>query len=405
MAALPAIAAPDPTLDALREASARIGNAEPARPYLGMSAIGHPCERWLWYSFRWAVREQFDCDTLWRFEDGHRSEDVMADRLRLVPGVQLRTIDPSTGRQFGAIDLGGHFRGHADGLVTGLLQAPKALHVWEAKAVDRPKFMKLVRAKERVGEKSALKEWGDKYFGDEFYYSQAIMYMAYFDAPRHYLTACTPGGREAISVRTEVDFDEARRLRAKAERIITAAEPPPRLSISPSWHQCKKMFGRECPAYAICHGRKTMPAVNCRTCAHATPELDGNGRWSCALRKRDLTVDEQRAGCDQHRFIPALVPWECTDAHPGDNWIEYRLPDGQLVRNGDPGTGSYSSAELSALIAAPALAGTALDVARAAFDAPLVAARPLTPEEQQQMANPPPPAPARPYRTRGELGQ
>lgn len=391
MAALPAIAATDPTLDAVREASALIGNAEPARPYLGMSAIGHPCERWLWYSFRWAVREQFDCDTLWRFDDGHRSEDVMADRLRLVPGVQLRTIDASTGRQFGAVDLGGHFRGHADGLVTGLVQAPKALHVWEAKAVNEKKATELDKLKAVHGEKAALAKW------DEVYYAQAILYMAYFEAPRHYLTASTPGARLMTSVRTDTNLDAARRLRAKAERIITAAEPLPRMSDDATFYRC-----RWCAAHAVCHGRKTLPAINCRTCAHATPELDGDGRWSCARRGVDLSVEQQRAGCDQHRFIPALVPWECTDAHPGDNWIEYRLPDGQLVRNGDPGTGSYSSAELSALIAAPALAGTALDVARAAFDAPLVAARPLTPEEQQQMASlPPPAAPA--YRTRGDL--
>lgn len=393
MAAIPAIAASDPTLDAVREASARIGNAEPARPYLGMSAIGHPCERWLWYSFRWAVREQFDCDTLWCFDDGHRSEDVMAARLRLVPGVQLRTIDPSTGRQFGAVDLGGHFRGHADGLVTGLVQAPKALHVWEAKAVNEKKAAELDKLKALHGEKQALAKW------DEVYHAQAILYMAYFEAPRHYLTASTPGARTMTSVRTDTNLDEARRLRAKAERIITASEPPPRMSDDPSWYRC-----RWCAAHAVCHERRSLPAINCRTCAHATPELDGDGRWSCARRGTDLTADQQRAGCDQHRFIPALVPWECTDAHPGDNWIEYRLPDGQLVRNGDPGTGSYSSSELAALIAAPSLAGSALDAARAAFDAPLVAARPLTPEEQQQMANLPPPAPARPYRTRGEVG-
>lgn len=376
MAALPPIAATDPTLDALREASARIGNAEPARPYLGMSAIGHPCERWLWYSFRWAVREQFDCDTLWRFDDGHRSEDVMAARLRLVPGIHLRTVDPSTGRQFGAVDLGGHFRGHADGIITGLLQAPKALHVWEAKAVNEKKAAQLDKLKAEVGEKAALAKW------DETYYAQAILYMAYLDAPRHYLTASTPGARLMTSVRTDTNLDAARRLRAKAERVITAAEPPPRITGDPTWYQC-----RWCPAHAVCHTKTTMPAaVNCRTCAHATPEMDGNGRWSCALHKRDLTDAQQRAGCDGHRWIPALVPWECIDADPAGNWIEYRLPDGRTVRNGNPGTGSYASAELAALVAAPSLAGNEwIDRARAELDGYIVAANP-TPEPEETTA-------------------
>lgn len=365
MAILPALTATDPTLDALRVEVERIGNAEQARTYLGMSAIGHPCERWLWYSFRWAVREQFDCDTLWRLEDGHRSEDVMAARLRLVPGVQLRTIDPSTGQQFGAVDLGGHFRGHGDGLITGLLQAPKALHVWEAKAVNDKKAGDLVKLKAK-GEKQALAAW------DSVYYAQAILYMAYFEAPRHYLTASTPGARTMVSVRTDTDLDEARRLRSKAERIITAAEPLPRMSEDPTWYQC-----RWCAAHAICHGRKTMPAVNCRTCAHATPEMDTNaGRWSCALHKCDLTADEQRAGCPGHRWIPALVPLECTDADPVANWIEYRLPSGQVIRNGDPSAGAYASVEIGALIAAPELATSpAVATLRAELDAYLVGGR------------------------------
>ena len=35
-------------------------NVEQPREYLGMSQIGELCERQLWLSFRWAVREQFE---------------------------------------------------------------------------------------------------------------------------------------------------------------------------------------------------------------------------------------------------------------------------------------------------------------------------------------------------------
>ncbi|MEO7917719.1 MAG: hypothetical protein ABIR16_08760, partial [Dokdonella sp.] len=153
MAALPAQPIPDPTLDALRSVVEANAAKESARTYLGMSSIGRACERQLWYQFRWAVREAFDCDTLWRFDDGFRSEDVMAARLRLVPGIHLRTVDPRTGQQFGFVDIGGHFRGHADGMIEGLLQAPKALHVWEAKATNEKKQAQLVKLKTEVGEK------------------------------------------------------------------------------------------------------------------------------------------------------------------------------------------------------------------------------------------------------------
>lgn len=337
MAKIPAIAS-DPTLDAARAAAEERGNTEKRRGYLGMSSIGQSCERRLWYYFRWAAREQFDAATLWRFEDGHRSEDVMAERLRMVPGLKLRTIDPRTGGQIGWKDLGGHFSGHADGLLTGLVQAPSALHVWEAKAVNDKKLAKLAKLK-AADEKTALQKW------DPVYYAQAILYMAYAEAPRHYLTASTPGARDMIGVRTDSDLDEARRLRARAERIITATEPLPRISEDPAWYECKW-----CPFQNICHGSQ-LPDVNARTCVHATPEMDGDARWSCAKCDRDLTTEEQEQPCEHHLYIPALVSYaQQVDANEAENWIEYRLPNGTTFRNGStPGPNTYTSKELQAM--------------------------------------------------------
>jgi hypothetical protein len=61
-----------------------------------------------------------------------------------------------------------------------------------------------------------------------------------------------------------------------------------------------------CPFTEICHGAQ-LPAANCRTCAHATPELDGDARWSCAKWAADIPLDGQRNGCDEHRWIPSLI--------------------------------------------------------------------------------------------------
>jgi len=360
MAVLPAIA--DPTLDAVRAAVEQRAAAEEPRTYLGMSEIGRPCERQLWYGFRWAAREQFTADTLWRFEDGHRSEDVMAGRLRLVPGVTLRTVDPRTGQQFAFADLAGHFRGHADGMLTGLVQAPKTLHVWEGKATNEKKQAELIKLKQTHGEKVALAKW------DAVYYAQAVLYMAYSETTRHYLTCASPGARTMVGVRTETDLDAARALRDKAERVVTSPEPPPRISDNPSWFECKF-----CPAHSVCHGGK-LPAVNCRTCAHATPEMDGDGRWSCAFHKRDLTKAEQLAGCASHRYIPRLVTFaEVVDADPAANWIEYRTADGRTFRNGDPATNSYTSAELRATDPA-LLCDAGVEALRREFDGRIVEA-------------------------------
>lgn len=333
MAAIPSFV--DPTLAAIDSAIVEKSRAEPARAYLGMSQIGKSCERELWFSFRWAVRAEFDAAALKRFDDGFRTEDVMAARLRMVAGIELHTVDAATGDQFRVSDHGGHFSGHMDGAIRGLLQAPKAWHVWECKAVNDDKFGKLGKLRAEHGEKATLALW------DPVYYGQAIAYMHYTGMDRHYLTATTPGGRQMDAVRTEADPIEGARIAAKAYRIITAAAPPTGISTNPAWFECKW-----CPAHALCHA-KAVPAINCRTCLHATPELTGNARWSCALHKRDITAAEQRTGCPSHRFIPALVSHsKPVDADAAANWVEYETPNGARFRNGDPAQGHYTSEEL-----------------------------------------------------------
>jgi len=232
----------DPTLEAMDRAIEARALQEPKRNYLGMSAIGHPCERKLYYDFRSTTRTAHDAATLKRFEDGHRGEALMAERLRLVPGVTLHTLDPNTGYQFGFKDHDGNFRGHMDGAIHGLLQAPSTWHVWEHKCVKDEKQEKLKKLKASKGEKDAFAAW------DEIYYAQAVLYMHYSGMTRHYLTVSTPGERSTISCRTEENPEAAIRLIEKARRIIEAPYPLARISNDPAWWQC-----RFCDHQEICH--------------------------------------------------------------------------------------------------------------------------------------------------------
>lgn len=243
MAPLPAIRQICPTLEAADRALEERAKKEPKRDYLGMSSIGHPCERKLWYDMHQPLFETFSAETLKRFEDGHRSEALMASRLRMVAGIQLWTVDPDTGDQFAATDFGGKFGGHMDGVILGLLQAPKTPHVWEAKAVSDKKFREFQKLKAELGEKATLAKW------DHVYWTQAQAYMGYFDLARHYITVSTPGVREWDSARTEFDPAAFIKIKDKARRILEAPVPLAKISNNASWYQCKF-----CIYHARCHG-------------------------------------------------------------------------------------------------------------------------------------------------------
>jgi len=307
----------DPTLVALDAAIVeRLVTEWKPRPYYGASAVGYECERRGWLSFRWAAVDVPDALGSRRIEDGHRGEDVVAALLRAVPGVTLRTHGPD-GRQLGFSDLGGHYRGHYDGLITGLLQAPVTEHVWECKIVGDKVYASLSKSKIDLGEKAALKAW------NPVYYAQAQVYMHYAGLSRHYLVAASAGARDLQSVRTEYDPVEGARLTAKAHRIVFATRPPERISDNPAWYQCGY-----CPHRTQCH-EGGFPLQNCRTCTHSTPTPDG--RWLCERRKLIIGEKTQREGCSLYLYHPDLVPGKPVDS--GDDWIEYEMPDGSVWRN------------------------------------------------------------------------
>jgi len=311
-----------PTLEAMDAAQEAAQTKEKRRPYLGMSSLGKECSRELWYGFRWAKRITFKAQTLRYFDDGHRTEDLIAERIKAVPGIALQTHVETLGqkRQIGWKDFGGHLRGHADGILLGLLQAPATLHLWENKAVNDKKFAKLEKLK-KINEKAALSIW------DAVYYAQQVLYMHYEGLTRSWMTVTTPGGRKQIGVRTEADPAEAIKLIAKAERIIFSDEAPERFSDVDKVPPC--LF---CDFKEICRGYKAADR-NCRTCAHVTAERDGT--WSCKLNGDGyfLTYTNQEKGCNQHRYNPAFVPETVTDANAEENWIEYTLADGTTWRD------------------------------------------------------------------------
>jgi hypothetical protein len=295
------------------------------RNYLGMSEIGENCWRMLWYRFRNTLTEHLTVQSILAIDDGYRQEAIMADRLRLVPSVKLDTVDPKTKDQFAFVLIGGHFRGHADGMISGILEAPKTPHVWENKAVNEKKFKELTNLISTVGEKKALENW------DPVYFAQAQIYMDSAKVARHYLTVQSPGGRRYTSCRTEANVKIAVSLKSKAESIITAERPPARLSENRSFYRCGW-----CRMKEICFDNK-VPDVNCRTCAFSEPDVkdkSNSGAWKC-MRKGTVFTGEGTL-CPEHLFLNTLVPFKTVgadDSKGAPDWIKYASDTGEIFYN------------------------------------------------------------------------
>lgn len=255
------------------------------RPHLGASLIGRPCERQLWLTFRWVDAKKFAGRMLRLFETGQMAEARFTANLRRI-GIEVHDVTPD-GNQWRVQALGNHFGGSMDGAGVGFTEAPKAWHVLEYKTHGDKSFTELVKKKVQGAKPE--------------HYAQMQIYMGLTGLERAFYLAVNKNTDELYSERIEFDVNEFAKLKARAERVIFSNEPPLKCSNDPSWFTCKM-----CDFHQHCHG-EMAPAVNCRTCAHSTAEPDGDARWSCAHHKFDLTLDVQRQGCTNHRYIPILL--------------------------------------------------------------------------------------------------
>lgn len=242
----------DPTLEAMLKA-VEDNNQREIRNYIGASEIGDPCMRKIWYNYNNCKKTELSHVPLMAADSGHYAEAKTADRLRLLPFIELYTHQ-SDGGQFGwkrevKLEDGttGRISGHYDGLIKGLLQAPKAIHIWEHKDKDHDKFANFQATKKKHGEKNALKQWDETYYGQ----AQINMHMAQADgipAQRHYLTVSYAGARKYDSCRTDYHKEDAERLYAKMIKILNYPVAPPKLSEKPDFWLC-----RFCDFRKTCH--------------------------------------------------------------------------------------------------------------------------------------------------------
>lgn len=294
------------------------------REHLGGSVLGHPCARWLWLSFRWAVAPSFPGRILRVFRRGQNEEAQIVSDLRAI-GIDIR----ETGDHQRRISPAPHLGGSIDGIIySGVPEAPAKRHIAEFKTHSAKSFDKL----EKEGVKKAHHQ--------HWVQMQVYMHGTADKIDRALYVAVCKDDDRLYTERVGYDKDAAERAVVRGISIVATPRPPLRISEDPSWWQCKM-----CQAHDLCHGSKLTREVNCRTCAHSTP-LD-DGQWRCERHDADgIPSEYQRTGCESHALHPDLVPWEMDK--PVDEWTPVFIIGNKRVANGEADAHIFSSREIIA---------------------------------------------------------
>jgi len=271
-------------------------NEDWRRPHLGASILGTECARALWYSFRWGMAPDFDGRILRLFDTGKREElRVITDMRR----AGLEVFDTQDGKQIG-VSFSVHLSGSVDAVARGFAEAPKAWHVVEIKTHNDKSFADL--KKNGVQKSKPL------------HYTQMQVYMMGLHLDRAVYVSVCKSSDEIHAERIKLDKDHAQSAIDRGHDIIASARAPAKISDNPAAFACKF-----CNYWAMCQGRQSCHAKNCRTCLHSSPVEFG---WDCAKHDCFITGEKQREGCPNYLAHPDFSPWlSVVDA--GSDWLKY----------------------------------------------------------------------------------
>jgi len=252
------------------------------------------------------------------FMRGHREEPVLiADLVKV--GANVYDRDPKTGKQFRYSSFGGHFSGGMDGVANNVPHI-EGWTMLEFKTLNKDKFKKYTKHAALNGGK-AVEAMAPKY------YAQMQVYMKWSGLKQCLFIAVNKNCDERFAEVVPYDEVAASYCFELAERIIDSSEPLAKFSDDPFNYVCNY-----CGAQDICQGSQTggpptVAAMNCRTCVHSTPMKDGEGAvWRCEKKHKELSFQEQAMGCDQHLYLPSLVPHsEPIDARDKDGYVLYQI--------------------------------------------------------------------------------
>jgi hypothetical protein len=234
----------------------------PFRNHLGASVIGKKCARAIWYSYRWCKLPEIEGRVLRLFNRGHLEEARFISALECIE-VTVHSKQ-TNGKQFKFPLHNEHFGCSLDGVAVGLpeLSAGTAA-LNEYKTCNDKSFLDV--------SKNGVQESKPEH------YIQMNIGMRLANLPVALYLAVNKNNDELHGEYIALDTSIADQYCERAEKIIWLEQPPPRISESPGWFECKW-----CDHYNICH-QKAPIHKNCRSCKYAEPSQDESyaGCWFC----------------------------------------------------------------------------------------------------------------------------
>lgn len=293
----------------------------PFRHHLGASVIGKGCDRYLWYSFRWARLPSHSSRIQRLFRRGHREEARIIDMLRgtglvistnlveLCENVQLPATPNSIDviKNYGldvykpsVVDAKAQIKAnlppHLGGSMDGILHVP-------ANYVGMFGYFMPVEIKTHNQRSfSAMKKNNDS---------------IRWNVPQHFVQgnayAVRTGCTHFLYVAENKNTDELYLKQEQAESSVTALNIVRAEQIIYKEHEAhtaktaEKWQCRMCEYDHICNRKKKDVldvAINCRTCVNARPIEDGT--WSCMATHCQIekeTEIELAATCPHYESI------------------------------------------------------------------------------------------------------
>lgn len=259
------------------------------RGYLGFSSIGHKCARALFYGFRFASRKKITPRMARIFERGDIEESRVIRDLKSI-GIEVFRRDGDqkielTGeigeKQETLLGFAGHAKGHPDGRMLGVIEAPKTEHLLEIKTMNDSRFKNFQKNGVQVS--------------DPIYYSQMQRLMKAMGLKRGMIIATNKNTEEREYERVYYDKDHAELLCRKEESIIVTNQPPAD-KFSRASFECKF-----CDHKAVCHDSEP-PVKTCRSCEYV--DLAFEGKWLCSFYDdKELSLDDQIKACRNYRRL------------------------------------------------------------------------------------------------------